>query len=395
MLPRSNRCSFVLLVVLAAAVMACGSKSPSEPTPTPCSYTVSPSTLSFDAPGGASSVTVTTAANCSWTAVSDRGWMVITGGSSGGTGVVSVSVTANSGTDSRNGTLTIAGQAVAVTQRPAAVSCSYDIAPSSQAFAKDGGAGSFAVTAPAGCAWSASTPDGWISVASSSVADGNGTVQYTVARSSQLETRTGAISVAGRRFEVSQAGDTGLCEYRVSPVDLSPCMAATEITTSIVTDATCSWTVTPDASWLSVAGGASGRGPATITLKVAENWDSPRLGLLMVRWPTPTAGQNVRVAQAGCRYAVSTASIAVVATGGAARFDVYQQSDPYTCGGPLQNGCMWTAQADVPWITVNTSTPQFGDNPVSLAIAANDAATARSGNVRVRDQLVRITQAGQ
>jgi Viral BACON domain/Putative binding domain, N-terminal len=322
--------------------------------------------------------------------------MSITGGASGtGTGVVGVGVAANTGTDSRTGTFTIAGQAVAVTQKSAAVSCSYDLAPSTQAFGKDGGAGSFAVTAPAGCAWSASTTDGWISVSSSSAADGNGTVQYNVARNSQLDARAGAISVAGRRFEVSQAGDTGLCEYRVSPVELSPCMAATEITTSIVTDATCSWTVTPDASWLSVVGGTSGRGPATITIKVAENWDLPRLGLLMVRWPTPTAGQNVRVAQAGCRYAVSTASIAVVGAGGAARFDVYQQSDPYTCGGPLQNGCMWTAQADVPWIVVNTSMPQFGDNPVSLTIAPNDAATARSGNVRVRDQLVQITQAGR
>jgi len=321
--------------------------------------------------------------------------MAITGGgSSTGTGVVSVGVTANTGTDSRTGTLTIAGQAVAVTQRNAAVPCSYDIAPASQAFTKDGGTGSFAVNAPAGCVWSPSTADGWISVSPAS-ADGNGTVQYNVTRNSQLDARTGAISVAGRRFEVAQSGDTGLCEYRVSPVELSPCMAATEITTSVVTDATCSWTVTPDASWLSVVGGTSGRGSATITIKVAENWDAARLGLLMVRWPTPTAGQNVRVAQAGCRYAVSTASIAVVAAGGAARFDVYQQSDPYTCGGPLQNGCMWTAQADVPWIVVNTSTPQFGDNPVSLTIAPNDAATARSGNVRVRDQLVRITQAGR
>ena len=115
----------------------------------------------------------------------------------------------------------------------------------------------------------------------------------------------------------------------------------------------------------------------------------------MVRWETPTQGQNVRVAQAGCRYAVSVPSINVVAAGGPAQFSVYQQSDPYTCGGPLQNGCLWSAEPDVAWITVNTSMPQFGDNPVSLTIAANDSSTARSGNVRVRDQVVRITQAGR
>jgi len=87
-------------------------------------------------------------------------------------------------------------------------------------------------------------------------------------------------------------------------------------------------------------------------------------------------------------------SIAVVAGGGAARFDVYQESDPNTCGGPLQNACVWTAQADVPWITVNTSMPQVGDNAVQLTIAGNTATAPRSGTVRVRDQVVRITQEG-
>jgi Putative binding domain, N-terminal/Viral BACON domain len=322
--------------------------------------------------------------------------MSIAGGnSSTGAGVVSVGVTANGGTDARSGTLTIAGQSVPVTQKAASSACTYDIAPTTAAFGKDAGPGSFTVTAPGGCPWTASTTDAWISISEPKEQAGNGMVQYAVSRNTELGGRTGGISVAGRRFQVTQAGDTGLCEYQVSPVELSPCMAATQITTSIVTGATCPWTVAPDASWLSVAGGTSGNGSATITVNVGENWDAARLGLLMVRWPTPTAGQNVRVAQAGCRYAVSTAALSVVAGGGAAKFDVFQQSDPYTCGGPLQNACMWTAQADVGWITVNTSMPQFGDNPVSLTIAPNTTSVARSGNVRVRDQVVRITQAGQ
>jgi hypothetical protein len=309
--------------------------------------------------------------------------------------MVSVTVTANGGTDARTGTLTIAGQSVPVTQQAASIACTYDMAPASAAFGKDAGSGSFTLTAPAGCQWAASTTDGWISVSAPASGTGSGTVTYTVSRNTQLGGRTGAISVADRRFQVTQAGDTGICEYRVAPVELSPCMAPSQITTSIVTDATCPWTVTPDASWMSVVGGTSGTGSATVTVNVGENWDAPRLGLLMVRWPTPTAGQNVRVAQAGCHYSVTVPSIDVVAAGGPAQFGVYQQSDPYTCGGPLQNACMWIAQADVSWITVTTSMPQYGDNPqVRLTIAANTTGAARSGNVRVRDQVVRITQAG-
>jgi hypothetical protein len=310
--------------------------------------------------------------------------------------VVSIAVTSHTGSDARAGTLTIATQSVAVTQHPSSIACTYEIAPASAAYSKDGGSGTFTMTAPPACRWTASTGEGWISIAPpSGESIGNGTVTYTVARNTQLGGRTGTITAGGRAFQITEAGDTGLCEYHVAPVDLSPCMAASQITASIATDAACPWTVTADVGWMSVAGGASGSGPATIRVNVGENWDAPRNGVLMIRWPTPTAGQNVRVAQAGCRYAVSTSAISVVATAGAARFDVYQQSEPYTCGGPLQNGCMWIAQSDVPWITVTTSMPQFGDNPVQLSVAANDSTTARSGNVRVRDQIVRVTQAGK
>ena len=393
---RGHKRSLVLYLVLAVTIIACNSKSPTEPAPTPCSYTVSPVTLSFDAPGGSGSVTVTTGATCAWTAVSDKGWMSITGGASvTGPGVVSVSLTSHTGVEARTGTLTIAGQSVGVTQHALSIACTYEIAPTSASYSKDGGSGSFSVTAAAGCRWTVSTGDGWISIAPPADPVGNGTVSYTVARNTQLGGRTGTITAGGRAFQITQAGDTGLCEYRVSPVDASPCMAASQITTTITTDAACPWTVTSDVGWMSVVGGGSGSGPATIRVNVGDNWDAPRNGVLQVRWPTPTAGQNVHVAQAGCHYAVSAGALSIAAAGGPARFDVYQQSEPYTCGGPLQNGCMWIAQSDVSWIAVTTSMPQFGDNPVQLTIAANDSTSARSGNVRVRDQVVRITQAGK
>jgi hypothetical protein len=139
----------------------------------------------------------------------------------------------------------------------------------------------------------------------------------------------------------------------------------------------------------------SGNGPGVIIFRVSDNWDAPRQSVVKVRWPTVTAGQNLQVRQAGCRYAVSTTAMAIAAAGGPGRFDVFQQSDPYTCGGPTQNGCNWTAESDVPWITVVTSMPQFGDNPVSFTVAQNDSTAARSGAISVRGQVVRITQAGR
>jgi hypothetical protein len=85
-----------------------------------CSYTVSPTTLDINAAGGeANAATVSTTSGCPWSATSNATWLSITSSGSGsGNATVNYSVAANTTTSSRNGTLTIAGQTVTVTQGP-------------------------------------------------------------------------------------------------------------------------------------------------------------------------------------------------------------------------------------------------------------------------------------
>ncbi|HVG31485.1 MAG TPA: Calx-beta domain-containing protein [Pyrinomonadaceae bacterium] len=94
-------------------------------TPT-CTYSISPSSLLFNAGGGSgSTVSVTAGAGCAWTATSNSSFITITGGSSGsGSGTVTYSVAANTSTSQRTGTMTIAGQTFTVTQNGAAQSVS-------------------------------------------------------------------------------------------------------------------------------------------------------------------------------------------------------------------------------------------------------------------------------
>ena len=82
-----------------------------------CTYSISPTSASVAAGGGSGSVTVTAGTGCAWTAVSNSGFITVTSGSSGsGNGTVNYSVAANTGSASRNGTITIAGQTFTVTQ---------------------------------------------------------------------------------------------------------------------------------------------------------------------------------------------------------------------------------------------------------------------------------------
>jgi hypothetical protein len=172
-------------------------------------------------------------------------------------------------------------------------------------------------------------------------------------------------------------------------------MAGGTLAAAIATQAACPWTAATDVAWLKVSSGASGSGNATLSVTFSDNYDAPRTGTVMMRWPTPTAGQNIHVAQAGCRYAVSKTAIEIGAMGGPASFDVLQQSDPAECGGATQDRCVWTARSEVPWITITTSMPRSGDNPVSFTVAANDGTTPRTGRIVVRDKVVTIAQAGK
>ena len=395
---RINYVPSVLVVAgLCVGSLSCSSdSSPTQPTPV-CSYTIAPADLAFASIGGTANVAVTVAAGCTWSASSSASWVTITSGSSGsGAGTVAYSVASNVGTDSRTATVTIEGQRHTVTQqgRPATV-CRYDLSPASAEFGKDEARGTFAVSAAGDCPWTATSNAGWLVVTSGGQGTGNGDVSYTVARNLEVVDRSASITVADKTFTVRQSGDTGGCQYSVAPVDFGPCMPAGNVTATLTTQTGCSWTVASNVPWLTIPTGTSGTGSTVLTLAFSENYDAPRDGIAMVRWPTPTAGQNIRVAQAGCLYAVSRNSFNFTSSASSGTFDVIQQSQPNTCGGATQDRCVWSAISDVPWLVVTGSMPRMGDNPVAFTVAANDTAASRVGRITVRDKVVVVTQAGR
>ena len=83
-----------------------------------CTYSITPTSDSFISSGGSDSVSVTADIDCNWTAISnDPDWIMIKSGSSGiGDGTVTYSVSENTKTISRTGTITIAGKTFTVTQ---------------------------------------------------------------------------------------------------------------------------------------------------------------------------------------------------------------------------------------------------------------------------------------
>ena len=388
-----------LVAVAFAALIACDNSGPATPTPAPCAYTISPQSQSFTAAGGPGAVSISTAPSCSWSVAGATGWVTLLSAASGaGAGSVSFTVLPNPDQAARETTLTVASLAFRVSQ-DGLTPCSFTISPEQKSFGDEGGTAQVTVSTAAGCEWTAKSSVAWLAVTGGAPGQGSGSVTYAVVPNNAASARTGTLTIANRTFTVDQAGEDvpqpSNCLYSVAPVDFTPCMPGGSLTATVTTQPTCTWTVASNASWLGLASGKSGTGSGVITIAFSDNYDAPRDGVVMVRWPTPTAGQNIRVAQAGCSYAVSQNTFSVAAGGGPGTFNVIQQSIPNTCGGATQDRCVWTALANVSWITITSSMPRSGDNPVSFTVAANTSVTSRVGKITVRDKVVTVTQAGQ
>ena len=359
-----------------------------------CAYTLLPASRTVDAAGATASFDVNTDAGCTWSVASTAPWLsVVSGGSGSGNSTVTYRAAANPDAASRTGSLTVGNSSHVVTQT-ALASCTVDLSKTGDTFPVAGGSGTFDVTAESSCAWVATSGVNWARVTDPPGGVGTGTrrVTYAVDANADAGSRTGTMTIGGKTFTITQSG-TAACDYSVAPVDFRTCPYAGGSSVSITTGAGCPWTSSTPASWIAIASGLSGSGSGTIAFSLTGNYDGgERQANIEVRWPTPTAGQNVRVLQAGCLYGVSRDTIDVPAAGGDFSFDVVSQSTDTSCGGATQTACFWTAQTTAPWVTILSSMPQYGYDRVSFRVAANATGVARTATITVRDKTVVIRQ---
>ena len=102
------------------------------------------------------------------------------------------------------GEIYVVGLGGTVSRLAPPVVCSYAITPRRATYAGAGGSGSVAVTAPAGCGWTATSNVAWITLTGSIGGSGNGPQTYSVAPYSGRLRRVGTLTVGGQTFTVTQ-----------------------------------------------------------------------------------------------------------------------------------------------------------------------------------------------
>ena len=357
-----------------------GLSAPSNPFTfsTACSVGLTgPTSASFPAEGGGGSVSVEADDGCDWTATATVGWIHLAAGGGTGGRTIIFNVDPNPNTTTRTGRIDVAGSTFTVTQ--AGVACSYTVSPASASIGASAGSGSFTVSSPTGCSWTATSNASWITLGTTS-GSGNRTVSYSVAANSSTSSRTGTVTVGGKTFTITQAGVA--CTYTVSPASASVGASTGSGSFTVNCPGSCSWTATSNASWLTLGAVRSGSGTGTVSYTVAANSStSSRTGTVTV------GGKTFTITQAGaavtCTYTLSPSS---------ASFGASTSSGSFTINCP--GSCSWTATSNASWITLGAVRSGSGSGTVSYTVAANSSTSSRTGTVTVAGRTFTITQAG-
>lgn len=148
-----------------------------------------------------------------------------------------------------------------------AAKCSYALSPASAQQPPGAASYTVAVTAAAGCGWTASSNASWIAV-TGGARTGPGQVTYSLGANTGAA-RTGTLTIAGSTFTVTQMGVT--CTYTLRPGPPASVGGGFSASIAVLTAAGCSWTAKSNASWISIKSGAPGTGNGAVTFLAANN----------------------------------------------------------------------------------------------------------------------------
>jgi len=173
---------------------------------TGCTFKLGASSADVGAAAGSGSVAVTaTPSSCTWSATSSASWLSVTSTTGG---IVKYKWTANTSATTRQATITVSGVVYTVRQAAPAACTSFTLSPTQKSTSAAAGSETVTITgSPAACvggAWTATPEVPWLTVSRTS-GTGPGTVVVSWTKHTALQSRSGRVAIAGRKFTVSQA----------------------------------------------------------------------------------------------------------------------------------------------------------------------------------------------
>lgn len=272
----------------------------------------------------------------------------------------------------------LGGQIFRIAASTGSPACGFSISPSGQSFNVNGGSASVAVTTSAGCVWSATSNDSWITITGGATGTGSAAVSHAVALNKTTAPRAGTITIAGQTFVVAQAGPSSGCSLALVPSSRAFAGSGGSGSFNVSTKGSCGWTVVSGAPWITVTSSGSGSSNGTVGYSVAPNLGSgSRQGVIVVQNVFFTVTQAVT----SCGFSLGGTSASFITSGGVGSVSVITGA-----------GCAWTAVSNAPWITITSGSSGSGNGAVNYSVAANPNTMSRSGTMTIAGHMFTVNQ---
>lgn len=341
---------------------------PFPPTPTPNppmakdeNIGITPTTRSFEVGGGGGAIV--TSGSGTWTAAVSDPWITLNAVSGSAGYPVAYTVGASTNVGDRTGYIYVSGYTHTIKQsgRGAVVS--------PMAIDMEAAGGDCAVTLETSGIWAWDVDAGYCDWVSVTPTHGTGSANLTVAVAPYCEvsTRSTTVTVGGQEIVIFQNGrpmklstNEEWCDYLTHVIPLT--VNALAVTT---------WSVTPNASWISVVDAGNGRGGDGVSVAVAENPSyAPRTGTVTIGTETLTIHQDGRKV---LQFAISPAETSASVTGANGLIAVTATPD-----------LPWTAMSGANWLTVNQQfTRGSGCGNIVYVVSPNPTLFPRSGIITI------------
>lgn len=170
------------------------------------------------------------------------------------------------------------------------VACTYSLSATTMEVGAASGSTTVNVSAPAGCAWTATSGASWVSMITTS-GTGSGPVSFSYGANQATASRVATLTIAGQTLTLTQLGVPCTITPATTTVNLGPGASNGNGIPLTVTSG-CAWTATTATSWITLTT-ASGTGNGSIVFSVSANTGTAaRTGSITV------GSQTVSVTQA-------------------------------------------------------------------------------------------------
>ena len=236
------------------------------------------------------SVSNTGTGTMNWTAISDTGWAVITGDTSGtNSGTITVSYEENTDINQRTATITVTStgatgspKLVTVNQNGTATQPILTVTPDERNVSNVSGTTTFSVsnTGTGTMNWTAISDTGWAVITGDTSGTNSGTITVSYEENTDINQRTATITVTStgatgspKLVTVNQNGTATQPILTVTPDErnVSNVSGTTTFLVSNTGTGTMNWTAESDVAWAVITDGSSGTNDDTISIDYSAN----------------------------------------------------------------------------------------------------------------------------